>query len=308
MSVHDDARLVCVGPTGIGYYAEIQRLPQRDSGEWASSSGAMVMCDAPIVAIEAARRHNVCLITNNLGGSIESSMLRKHVLDLGISLLEDPMPVSGVPFDMLMLERQSGTRSFVTTDYSPRPAHIRQALSEMSQKLNRDEGRTFLYMDAELSSPDAHETVVILNSLAFTPTLALINLDDVSDFSAALRWIRDQDVHLPTVFQISYKGEIGYGPDLHSLWDSGHTVIVTSGASGAHLLSPGSVQHIRCDEVKNALTVGAGAILSGALMSGAMSASLDVVTEPVLTAAMREASSFVRHFSEGTYREDVFLW
>jgi hypothetical protein len=308
MSAAEDIQLVCVGPTGIGYYAVIDRLPQRDAGEWASLSGAMLMCDAPIVASHVAQHYNVSLISNNLGGSMESSLLRKHVLDLNITLLEDPIPVRGVPFDMIMLERRTESRTFVTTNYSPKRAHIDRAISQIAEQPGCDGGNIFLYVDAEYDSPASRETVAVLNSLTFEPRLTLVNLDDVSDPSAAFRWIAAQNVRLPAVFQMSYKGKIDHGADLRSLWDSGHTVIVTSGGAGAHLLSPGSVRHIQCDEVRDSLTIGAGAIMSGALLSAVISAKLDTVTESALAAAVREASSFVKEFSEGKYRHNVFLW
>jgi hypothetical protein len=308
MSAAKDTQLVCVGPTGIGYYAVIDRLPQRDTGEWASLSGAMLMSDAPIVASEVAKRYNVSLISNNLGGSAESSLLRKHVLGLNITLLEDPIPVRGVPFDMIMLERRTESRTFVTTSYSPKPAHISRAISQIAKRSGCDGGNMFLYVDAEYHSPASRETVAVLNSLTFEPTLTLVNLDDVSDLSAAFRWIAAQNVRPPVVFQMSFKGKIDYGADLRSLWDSGHTIIVTSGGGGVHLLSPGLVRHIQCDEVRDSLTIGAGAILSGALLFAVISARLGTVTESALAAAVREASSFVKDFSRGKYRHNVFLW
>jgi hypothetical protein len=304
----EDTRLICVGPTGIGYYVVVDRLPQRDAGEWASLAGAMLMCDAPIVASEVAKRYNVSLVTNNLGGSVESSLLRKHVLGLNITLLEDPAPVRGVPFDVILLERRTGSRTFVTTGYSPKHAHISQAISQISEPSGRDRGGVFLYVDAEFSSPALPDTISVLDSLGFEPTLTLVNLDDVSDLSAAFQWITDQNTRLPVVFQMGFKGKISDGSDLLSMWDCGHTVVVTSGGDGAFLLSSGSVRHIQCDEVRDSLTVGAGAILSGALLSALMAARLSVVTESALDAAVREASCFVGDFSEGRYRRNVFLW
>lgn len=310
MSAAEGPRLICAGPTGIGYYAEVSRLPERDTGEWASLSGAMLLCGAAIVASEVAKHQNVSLISNNLGSSAESSSLRGRLAGLNITSLEDPVPVRGVPFDMIMLERHTGARTFVTTNYSPDPAHISRAISQISTGEDADDSSIFLYIDAEFDSPDARDTVAILNSLSFKPALSLVNLEDVSDLPATFRWINDQNVLSPTVFQMAFKGrgEIGQGDDLRSLRGSGHTAIVTTGGGGASLLSPESVRHIGCEEVPGALTIGAGAVLSGALLSTVMSERLDRVTESALGIAVREASSFVREFTGGEYRSNLFFW
>src|SRR5690348_6515521 len=94
-----DPELICVGPTGVGYYVVADRLPLKNSGEYAIGGGALLICDAAIVASEVAATQKVYLVTNGLGHSSESARIREHLMTRGVTMQEDPQSIRGVPFD-----------------------------------------------------------------------------------------------------------------------------------------------------------------------------------------------------------------
>lgn len=303
-----NSALICVGPMGIGYYAVVDNMPQRDSGVCASHGGAILVCDAAIVASELAPRCDVNLITNNVGRWHESLLLREHMVGRGVSLLEDSEPAKTVPFDTILLERSTGSRTFVTTEYRPKRTHIGSAIASLWASHDHNRANPYLYVDVELASPNALEVLPILEQLPFVPKMVLANLGDVSDLSTMFQWIPGRQWGGPTVFQVSAKQDILNEASSFAEWDGRHTVIITNGQRGAYLLSNGATHHLKCTQVQGSLTVGAGAIFSAAILETVISQSASLVADSMVGMAAEEASSFVQNFTEAAGRHTVFLW
>ncbi len=260
--------LVCVGPTGIGYFLAVEQLPERDAGTYASSAGAMVICDAAIVACEVASTGiEAALITNNLGKQMESAALRQHLLACGVDLQEDKSVARRLPFDAILLEQSTGSRTFITTGFFPKRAHISSWLSILFGGDGPDGRKAYLYVDAELRSPPRLEAVAALAALVSEPELTLVNLGDVFDLADIISGVKDVTWPESTVFQVSYKSESLAGPDAFTALHGAHPIIVTSGANGAFLVVDGVAHHVPCQPVDNSLTVGAGAVFAGSLLA-----------------------------------------
>lgn len=294
--------LICVGPTGVGYFGEVAELPTQDRGVFATRHGAFLVCDAAIVAYICARRFpgHVHLITNNLGSVELESRLMRSKLEPGVTVHPDSSPFSGAPIDMIFIDREGGTRSYVTTDYFPSTEHILRSTRGVYESL-LPKSRNVLYVDVEAGS-ESGKAALGARYLHATEGSSVWNVGQVANLSEAAGWLSGAVLPERAIIQVSLGNSMVTTRELRSAYQeiasaADQTLVVTLGSTGAAWADEQHDVEIAVDPVTSAFTLGAGAVFASSLMlslAAEESPSVDVVVSDAVSAAtryVREATS-----------------
>lgn len=287
--------IICLGPTGIGYFCDVTDLPIQDRGVIANRHGAFLVCDAAIVAYHCAKRFagRVHLVTNNLGSVESESQLIRTKLEAGITIYADPSPFRGAPIDMVIVDRRRGTRSYVTTNYYPSSSHILTATRDLYESLS-PESRLVYYIDIEAATDSGR------NALDASPFLAMSgasvwNVGQVTQLSDVEDWLRGTVLPERAIVQASLGNSNVTAPELRSTYQrissaSNQTLVVTLGSTGAAWADDRNTEVIAVEPISNAFTLGAGAILASSLvmaLAGEESPDVGMAVSDAVVAATR---------------------
>ncbi|MEO6701923.1 MAG: hypothetical protein ABI140_13030 [Jatrophihabitantaceae bacterium] len=307
-----DVAIICHGPCGIGYFCEVAELPTQDAGVVADRHGALLVCDAAIVAYLSSLRFpgQVHLVTNNLGSVEGESELLRTKLGLGVTIYPDPTPYRGAPIDMIFIDRRRGTRSFVTTNYYPSGEHILTATRDLYVSLPADR-RVVHYVDIEVGSDSGKAALETVPLLARNSG-SLWNLGQVTRLSEAEDWL--QGIALPerAIVQISLGNSTVDALELRSTYQRitsrpNQSLVVTFGMSGAAFVNATTAEVVGVEAVSDAFTLGAGAVLAGFLvMALARDDMPDVRT--TISHAVAAATRYVRDATTVGDLNGLALW
>lgn len=292
------ASIICLGPTGVGYFGDVTDLPTQDRGVFANRHGALLVCDAAIVAYLCAKRFpgQVHLVTNNLGSVVYESQLIRTKLGAGVTIYPDSSPFKGAPLDMIFVDRGRGTRSYVTTNYYPSKSHILTATRDFYESLS-PELRTVLYVDIEAAS-DGGKAALEASPLLAMSGASVWNVGQVTQLSDVEDWLSGTLLPEKAIVQVSLGNSNVTAPELRSTHRqissaANQTLVVTLGSSGAAWANDRDTEMIAVDPVPNAFTLGAGAVLASSLvMALASEESPDVGM--VVSDAVVAATRYVR--------------
>jgi sugar/nucleoside kinase (ribokinase family) len=298
--------IICQGPTGVGYFCDVTDLPTQDRGVVASRHGALLVCDAAIVAYICARRltGRVHLVTNNLGSVVCESQLIREKLENGVTIHPDPSPFRGAPIDMVFVDRRRGTRRFVTTNYYPSSSHILTATRDLYASLPR-ERRTVLYVDIEVAS-ESGKAALDASPFLTTSDGTVWNLGQVAQLSDVEDWLSGTVLPEKAIVQVSLGNSKVTASELRSAYQRissapNQTLVVTLGSTGAAWADDRNTEVIAVDPVSDAFTLGAGAVLAGSLV-----AALAVEESPNVGVAVSDAvGAATRYVRDATVDGDM---
>lgn len=307
-----DVAIICHGPSGIGYFCEVADLPTQDAGVVADRHGALLVCDAAIVAYLSSLQFpgQVHLVTNNLGSVEGGSDLLRAKLGQRITIYPDPTPYHGAPIDMVFIDRRRGTRSFVTTNYYPSGEHILTVTRDLYASLPADR-RVVHYVDIEVGSVSGRAALETVPLLARNSG-SLWNLGQVTHLSEAEDWL--QGIVLPerAIVQISLGNSKVDASELRSAYQRitsrrNQSLVVTLGMSGAAFADATTAEVVAVEAVSDAFTLGAGAVLAGFLvMALAHNEMTDVGT--AVSHAVAAATRYVRDATTSGDLHGLALW
>lgn len=287
------ASIICLGPTGVGYFCYVTDLPAHDRGVVAQRHGALLVCDAAIVAYNCAKRFpgRVHLVTNNLGSVTYEAQLIRTKLGAGTTIYPDPSPFRGAPLDMVFIDRGRGTRSYVTTNYYPSTSHILTSTRDLYESRSAERG-TVLYVDIEAGSESGRAALEAAPLLAISGD-SVWNMGQVTQLSDAEDWLTKTVLPERAIIQASLGNSNVTAPELRSIYRrissaADQTLVVTLGSTGAAWADGRNAEVIAVDPISNAFTLGAGAVLASsivmALADGESPNIGTVVSEAVVTA------------------------
>lgn len=295
-----------MGPTGIGYFCDTADMPVPDMGVVAKSHGALLVCDAPIVALLCARRDvgRVHLVTNHLGSVECDAQLIREKLGSGVAIYPDSSRFDGAPIDMIFIDRGRGTRSYVTTNYYPSTAHISSAFDHLRESLPTA-GHTVLYADIEAAT-ESGRAVLRSSSLFATRGASLWNMGGVATLSDAESWLRAIDLPEKAVIQVSLLDSNVAAAQLRSSFRrissaSDQTLVVTLGSTGAAWTDGTTTESIAAIPIPNGFTLAAGAVMSSSLV---MSLATEGATN-VGQAVSDAVHAATRYVDDATSRGDM---
>lgn len=287
------ASIICLGPTGVGYFCDVTDLPIQDRGVVAKRHGAFLVCDAAIVAYICAKRFpgRVHLVTNNLGSVAYESQLIRTKLGAGVTIYSDPSPFRGAPLDMIFVDRGRGTRSYVTTNYYPSNSHILTATRDLYESLS-PEFRTVLYVDIETGS-DSGRAALEASPLVAMSGASVWNMGQVTQLSDVEDWLSATVLPERAIIQASLGNSNVTAPELRSTYRrissaANQTLVVTLGSTGAAWADDRNTEVIAVNPISNAFTLGAGAVLASSLamaLAGEESPDVGMVVSDAVVAA-----------------------
>jgi hypothetical protein len=306
------ASIICEGPTGVGYFCDVTDLPKQDRGVLANRHGAFLVCDAAIVAYICAKRFpgNVHLVTNNLGSVECESQLIRTKLGAGVTIYPDSSPFRGAPIDMIFVDRERGTRSYVTTNYYPSNSHILTATRDLYESLT-PECRTVVYVDIEAAS-DSGRAALDASPLLAERGASVWNVGQVTQLSDVENWLSGTVLPEKAIVQASLGNSNVTAPELRSAYRqmssaADQTLVVTLGSTGAAWADDRSTEMIAVNPIPNAFTLGAGAVLSSSLvlaLAGEESPNIGVAVSDAVVAATR----YVRDATSNGEMQGLDYW
>lgn len=306
------ASIICVGPTGVGYFCYVSDLPTQDMGVVATRHGALLVCDAAIVAYICAKRFpgQVHLVTNNLGSVECESQLIRAKLGAGVTIYPDPSPFRGAPIDTIFIDRGRGTRSYVTTNYYPSNSHILTATRGAYESLP-PECSTVLYVDIEASSDSGRAALEGFSLLAMSG-VSVWNVGQVARLSDVEDWLSGTVLPERAIVQASLGNSNVTAPELRSTYRRissapNQTLVVTLGSTGAAWADDRNTEVIGVNPISNAFTLGAGAIFSSSLvmaLAGEESRNVGMV----VTDAVAAATGYVRNATVDGDMQGLDYW
>jgi hypothetical protein len=287
--------IICQGPTGIGYFCEVADLPIQDRGVVANRHGALLVCDAAIVAYICAKRfpREVHLVTNNLGSVVYESQLIRTKLGAEVTIYPDPSPVEGAPIDMVFVDRGRGTRSYVTTNYYPSKSHLLTTTRSLCESL-LPVRRTVLYVDIEAAS-DSGRAALEASSLLAMSGVSVWNIGQVTQLSDVEDWLNGTVLPERAIVQASLGNSNVAASELRSAYQrissaANQTLVVTLGRIGAAWADDRNTEVVAVNPISNAFTLGAGAVLASSLvmaLAGEESPNVGMVVSDAVAAATR---------------------
>jgi hypothetical protein len=306
------AAIICQGPTGVGYFCVVGDLLIQDRGLVASRHGALLVCDAAIVAYMCAKRFpgQVHLVTNNLGSVACECQLIRTKLGAGITLYPEPSPFRGAPIDMIFVDRGRGTRSYVTTNYYPSSSHILTATRNLYKSLP-PEFRTVLYVDVEAASDSGSAALKASSVLAFSGA-SVWNVGQVTQLSDVEDWLSGTVLPARAIVQVSLGNSIVTASELRSTYRrissaANQTLVVTLGSTGAAWTDGHNAEVIAVNPISNAFTLGAGAVFATSLVM-ALAGEESPNVSMVVSDAVATATQYVRSATLDGDMQDLDYW
>jgi hypothetical protein len=304
--------LICVGPTGLGYFCDTSGLPVPDMGVVANSHGALLVCDAPIVAFICSRRSlgNIHLVTNNLGSVECDAHLIREKLGSGVTIHSDPSPFTGAPIDMIFIDRGRGTRSYVTTNYYPSTAHIASAADQIRESLST-EGRTVLYVDIEVAT-DGGRAALESSPLLAMRGASLWNVGGVAHLADVEAWLEGSALPEHAVIQVSLLDPNVAASELEATYQrvcsaTGQTLIATLGGTGAAWTNGSTTEFVEAAPIPNGFTLAAGAVLSSSLVMSLAEEAAPNLGQAV-SDAVRAATTYVHDATSSGDMHHLRIW
>ncbi len=288
--------LCCIGPTGLGTFVETTRIPRLDDGVVANAHGALIVCDAAIVARLCGSRTSVVLITNHLGTRPEAAQVIRQGLGQGVTICASPIPFEGVPTDLIFVDRLAGQRAYVTTPYFPDSDHVVRSLSA------RPLGDIH-YVDVEVRTMSGRIALDAITSVDRKPKFSVWNLGAVTDLRHIVDWIADRRLPTRGVLQVSCSAgvsrRIALEAGIHRMVEASDlAVAVSRGEHGIDVVTAAGVTSIpELDPVPKAFTVGAGAALSAGIILAELDGNGAVPVGVVAAAGAAEAHDYVMGLS-----------
>lgn len=303
---------VAVGPTGIGYSCEVDTLPARDQGCVADRVSALLVWDAAAVAHMLADTCDAYLITNHLGQTPESTRLRRYLSDR-VTLVEPTRPATGYPFDVVISERRTGSRSWISTGYVPASEHVVSSLTKLCTEIG---GRTFLHLYADV--PPGYDTltavVEAVSAVERPPEFILLNVGDIADLTQLCPLSVMSTVPVQWVAQASYNTGRRLGSVARAIkrvrarLDPGRAnIMLTLGARGVVHAHPERTEIISATPILPAATVGAGAVFSAAVLKASMYNGAGV-DRAAIEHAVNEATKHVAAITANTGQNRLRIW
>lgn len=304
--------IVCLGPTGVGYFCDVTDLPIPDRGVVAKRHGAFLVCDAAIVAYICAKRFpgRVHLVTNNLGSVAYESQLIRAKLGTGITIYPDPSPLRGAPLDMIFVDRGRGTRSYVTTNYYPSSSHVLTATRELVESLSPELPAVF-YVDIEAASDSGRAALEASPLLAMTGP-SIWNVGQVTQVSEIEDWLSGTALPERAIIQASLGNSKVTSPELRSAYRrissaANQGLVVTLGSTGAGWANDRNAEVIAVDPVSNPFTLGAGAVLASSLVM-ALAGEEPPNVRAMVSGAVAAATRYVRDASMDGDMRGLDFW
>jgi hypothetical protein len=287
--------VICVGPTGVGYFCNVTDLPIQDMGVTADSHGTFLVCDAAIVAYICVKRFHgqIHLVTNNLGSVECESQLIRTKLGAGVTIYPDPSPFRGAPIDMIFVDRGRGTRSYVTTNYYPSSSHILTVARDLYESL-LPECRTVLYVDIEAAT-DSGRAALEASPILPASGASVWNVGGVTQLSDVESWLSGSVLPERAIIQASLVGSDVTAAELRSTYRrlssaANQTLVVTLGSTGAAWADDHNSEFVTVSQISNSFTLGAGAVLSSSLviaLAGEESPNVGTAVSDAVVAATR---------------------
>jgi hypothetical protein len=310
-------RLICIGQSGIGYYAIFPTMPPLDEGTSTHSVGAMLICDAAIVSHVLRGRYKIDLVTNSLGPDVAERQTLHAKLSDRVTVHE-PREASGhLPFDFILIATEASSRTYITTDYYPSRQHIRESLQAISTA-NDYEDDVAMYFDVEYSTPGGVEVLAAWrDGLPFSRSPCIFNVGHIHRWDDFLDWLSPIKSHGSNIFQVSFRGtadelnesvlrstvrrlKASSGGDVY--------IVITLGDSGALLAADDGVSKFPCNGVAEAFTVGAGAVFSACLVENLLNSKWRDAPNEVLSSCVGEASQYVASATSSRWLGSLSFW
>lgn len=274
----DRASLLSIGPCGLGRCYVVPKLPSVDSGTIVERSFTIPVWDCASVAYALRDVTRATLLTNQLGNGFEAIALRGR-LGENVELIEIGPATSRCPEDVILLERETCSRRWLTTNYFPNPSIMFDDIAVYLETANQ--APLLLYLEA--ASPPLGTRTVIERLAELLPAhaRAVLNFGDISGWEAVadtaiwdvctdgavLQW------SLPETPRASALRTFLASPSGATLAAKECSLLLTLGASGGIVVTGAGVEHIKVTAVKDAVTVGAGGVASAELLRGMLSDS-----------------------------------
>lgn len=305
--------IICQGPTGVGYFCDVTDLPTQDRGVASNRHGALLVCDAAIVAYICAEQFpgQVHLITNNLGSvELESELIRTK-LGAGVTIYPDPSPFRGAPLDMVFVDRGRGTRSFVTTNYYPPSSHMLTTTRDLYESLS-PEVRIILYVDIEVASDSGRAALEASPALTMRGASSVWNVGQVTQLSDVESWLSGIVLPEKAILQVSLGNSSVTAPELRSTFRrlasaADQSLVVTLGSNGAAWADDTDTELIAVDPISNSFKLGAGAVLAGSLVV-ALASDESPNVAMVVSDAVVAATSYVRNATQKHDMQGLSFW
>lgn len=304
--------IICLGPTGVGYFCDVADLPTQDRGVVASRHGALLVCDAAIVSSICAPRFpgRVHLVTNNLGSVAAESQLLREKLESGVTIYPDPLMFMGAPIDMVMVDRGRGTRSFVTTNYYPSNSHILTTTRAILASLPQN-SRVVSYVDVEVSS-DSGRAALDASPILAPSDGSVWNVGQVAQLSDAQEWLTGAALPENAIIQVSLGNSNMTHSEIRSAWRlmtsaPSQKLVVSLGSAGAAWADGRNTEVIGVVPVTDAFTLGAGAVLAGCLVMG-LARSESPHIGGLVADAVEAATRYVRDATVHGDMQGLALW
>jgi hypothetical protein len=295
-------RLICIGQSGIGYYAIFPTMPPLDEGTSTHSVGAMLICDAAIVSHLLRGKYEIDLITNSLGPNIaERQTLHAKLSDM-VTVHEPSEASRHLPFDFILIATEASSRTYITTAYYPSRQHIRESLKTIST-VNDCKDDVAIYVDVEYSTPGGVEALAAWrDGLPFSQSPCVFNVGHIHRWDDFLDWLSPIESHGDKIFQVSYRGTADDLNEsvlkstvrrLKASSGGGVYIVITLGDSGALLVTDDGVSRFPCHGIADAFTVGAGAVFSACLIENLLTSRWRDAPNEVISSCVGEASQYV---------------
>jgi hypothetical protein len=305
--------IIAQGPTGIGYFCDVADMPWEDRGLTARRHGALLVCDAAIVASICAREFpgRVHLVTNHLGSVECESQLLRDKLEPAVRIYQDPAAFAGAPIDLVLVDRARGTRSFVTTNYHPSSTHLIATTRHVRSSVMPARDRVVAYVDIELASDGGRAALQASPGLADSDW-SVWNVGQVPRLSDAEAWLCGSSLPENAIIQISLGNAELSKQELRWAYrqvttSPGQTLLVTLGSNGAVWANDRDTEAIAVDPVANPFTLGAGAVLASSLVT-ALADSESPTIGAVIAEAVAQATRYVQDASAGGEMLGLRLW
>jgi hypothetical protein len=230
----------------------------------------------------------------------ESQVIRTK-LGAEVTVYPDPSPFTGVPIDMIFVDRGRATRSYVTTNYYPSKSHILTATRDLLESLS-PESHTVLYIDVEATS-DSGKAALDASALLATSGASVWNVGQVTQLSDVENWLSGTVLPENTIVQVSLGNSNVMLPELRSTYRqissaANQTLVVTLGNTGAAWADESNTEMIPINPVSNAFTLGAGAVLASSLvmaLAGEVSPNIGMVVSDAVEAATQYVRDATLH-------------
>jgi hypothetical protein len=311
-------RLICVGQSGIGYYAVLPAMPARDEGASTESVGAMLICDAAIVSRSLHGNYQIDLVTNSLGPNIAERQALLAKLSEGVEIHEPLRAAEHLPFDFILIETNASSRTYITSEYYPSRSHIEESIGAILHNCDSEDNLVF-YFDVEYDTPGGAEArAVLTRDVAVSDSSCLFNIGHVHSWNDFIEWTAGFSSRFSghLVFQVSFRGsESDLRPSIlasviraFATHMNRVSIVITRGGLGALLVRHNGVSNFDCEAVSDAFTVGAGAIFSATLVDGLISRRWARSPRSVMVDCVISAQEFVVRATEAKSLGLLSFW